>query len=271
MNPHNGEILAHGQLSDLRSQQAAAARRGPAPRASNHAVSVPFEPGSVFKVITLSAALETTNLRAGDAHQLRQRRACSLSGRVIHEAHRGYGTIPMAKVLAKSSNIGAIQIGMRVGGQNCTNTCGASGSAQTTGIRLPAESSGMLRKLERWGTTSLGSIAMGHEVSVTTLQLAQACSVIANGGLLVKPQLILKEGDRPVTPVAAGAAHPEAGDRHHHAADDGRRGGAAAAPAEGAAGWLHVRRQDRHRRRFSTSRRITTRTATTPRSWVSRR
>ena len=75
----------------------------------------------------------------------------------------------------------------------------------------------------RWGKTSLASISMGQEVSVTTVQLAQAAAVIANGGLLVKPRLVLKRGDQPSAAGAAGA-RCEAGDRHHHAPDDGGRG-----------------------------------------------
>ena len=72
------------------------------------------------------------------------------------------------------------------------------GFGQKTGIPLPAESRRQLRKLERWGKTSLASISMGQEVSVTTLQLAQAGAVVANGGLLVKPRLVLKQGDQAV-------------------------------------------------------------------------
>ncbi len=102
----------------------------------------------------------------------------------------------METVLAKSSNIGAIQIGLRVGQQNMYNYVRRFGFGQKTGITLPAESSGKLRRLEHWGTTSLASIAMGQEVSVTTVQLAQAGAVVANGGLLVRPRVILKEGDK---------------------------------------------------------------------------
>jgi cell division protein FtsI (penicillin-binding protein 3) len=69
------------------------------------------------------------------------------------------------------------------------------GFGQRTNLSLPGESAGLLRKLPRWGKTSLSSIAMGHEVSTTSVQLAQACSAIANGGLLVKPRLILRKGD----------------------------------------------------------------------------
>ena len=95
------------------------------------------------------------------------------------------------------------------------------GFGQRTGIELPAESKGRLRK--KWEHTSLASVSMGQEVSVTTLQLARACSVIANGGLLVKPRLVLREGDQAV-PVPAPRARDQAGDRDHDAADDGRGG-----------------------------------------------
>ena len=107
----------------------------------------------------------------------------------------------MAMVLAKSSNIGAIQIGMQVGQQNMYDYVRRFGFGQKTGLTLPAESPGKLRRLANWGTTSLASISMGQEVSVTTVQLAQAGAVVANGGLLVQPRLILKRGDKAVPPV----------------------------------------------------------------------
>jgi cell division protein FtsI (penicillin-binding protein 3) len=162
---------------------------------------VPFEPGSVFKVITLSSALETTNLRPESLINCGNG-AITLFGRTIHEAHHGYGILPMAMVLAKSSNIGAIQIGMRVGQNNLYNYVRRFGFGERSGIPLPAESPGMVRKLTRWGKTSLSSVSMGHEIGVTTLQLAQACSVVANGGLLVRPRLILRTGDQAAPTVS---------------------------------------------------------------------
>jgi cell division protein FtsI (penicillin-binding protein 3) len=76
------------------------------------------------------------------------------------------------------------------------------GFGAPTGVPLPAESGGRLRKLDRWGTTSLASVSMGQEVSATSIQLARACSVIANGGILVQPRLVLKHGNvvDPITP-----------------------------------------------------------------------
>jgi cell division protein FtsI (penicillin-binding protein 3) len=107
----------------------------------------------------------------------------------------------MAIVLAKSSNIGAIEIGLRVGPENMHQYMRRFGFGQKTGIPLPAESAGKVRSLQHWSGTSLASVSMGQEVSVTTVQLAQAGSVIASGGLLVKPRLILKKGNETV-PVA---------------------------------------------------------------------
>jgi cell division protein FtsI (penicillin-binding protein 3) len=190
MDPHTGEILALASYPfydpNVPPQPGESAAR------QNHAISVPFEPGSVFKVMTLSAALETTDLRPEspiDCHG----GVLRLPGRVIHDSHRGLGIIPMATVLAKSSNIGAIEIGMRVGQANLYDYDRRFGFGQRTGIELPAESPGKLRKLERWGKTSGASVSMGQEVSVTTVQLAQAGSVIASGGLLVRPRLVLQK------------------------------------------------------------------------------
>jgi cell division protein FtsI (penicillin-binding protein 3) len=107
----------------------------------------------------------------------------------------------MAAVLAKSSNIGAIEVGARVGQQNMYDYMRRFGFGQKTGIELPAETSGRLRRLSKWGRTSLASVSMGQEVSVSTIQLAQAASAIANGGLLVRPRLVRKKGDRTIPPA----------------------------------------------------------------------
>lgn len=170
----------------------------------NHAFSVPFEPGSVFKIVTVAAALDATELRPDSRIPCGNGRL-NLYGRVIREAKHGFGVLPMAEVLVQSSNIGAIQVGMRVGERRLLEYVRRFGFGQRVGLPLPAESPGTVRELDRWGKTSIASVAMGHEISTTTLQLAQACAVIANGGLLVKPRLILrrqKPGGKPVTEPA---------------------------------------------------------------------
>lgn len=198
MNPHNGDILAIASYPTYDPNVAPTHGADPARR--NHAVGVPFEPGSVFKVITLAAALETTNLRPDsliDCHG----GVLRLPGRVIGDAKKGMGVVSMETVLAKSSNVGAIQVGFRVGNQNMYDYMRKFGFGQKTGITLPGESGGKLRKLKNWGTTSLASLAMGQEVSVTTVQLAQAAAVLANGGLLVRPRVLLKKGDQAIPPT----------------------------------------------------------------------
>lgn len=208
MNPNTGDILALASYPTFdpnlppRDMHDVIARQ-------NHATAVPFEPGSVFKVITLSAALETTKLRPESIIDC-GRGAITLFGRTIHEAHGGYGPIPMAMVLAKSSNVGAIKIGIQVGQENMYDYVRRFGFGERTGVPLPGESRGRLRRLPQWGKTSLASISMGQEVSVTTLQLAQAASVVANGGLLMKPRLVLKKGNQVMpTPTPVRVIRPD--------------------------------------------------------------
>jgi cell division protein FtsI (penicillin-binding protein 3) len=191
MNPNTGDVLALASYPTYDPNVPAAPADNFARQ--NHAVSVPFEPGSVFKVITLSAALETTTLSPESPINCHGG-VLSLPGRVIHDSHAGIGIIPMAMVLARSSNIGAIEVGRVVGAQNMYDYMKRFGFGQKSGLQLPAESPGKVRNLKRWGTTSLASVSMGQEVSVTTTQLAQAASVIANGGLLVRPRLVARRG-----------------------------------------------------------------------------
>ena len=195
MNPYTGEILALANYPTYDPNTSWVKGEDKIAR-WDLAASVPFEPGSMFKVITLAAALETTDLRP-ESMIPTGNGILVLPGRVIHESHGGLGTISMADVLAKSSNIGAILIGRKVGRENMYEYARRFGFGQKSGLPLPAESTGILRPLNKWGTTSLESIAMGQEVSVTSIQIARAACVVANGGLLVKPRLIIRRGDKP--------------------------------------------------------------------------
>jgi cell division protein FtsI (penicillin-binding protein 3) len=196
MNPHTGEILALASYPSFDSNVPARSEEDLDKR-ENHAISVPFEPGSVFKVITAAAALETTRLRPESMIACGSGRI-NLFGRVIHD-HKAYSEMTLAEVLAYSSNIGAIQIAMEVGEAHLLDYIRRFGFGKETGIPLPGESAGQVWDLKDWGKTSIGSVAMGHEISTTTLQLAQAASVIANGGSLVTPRLVLRR-QRPGEP-----------------------------------------------------------------------
>jgi cell division protein FtsI (penicillin-binding protein 3) len=192
MDPRSGDILAMANVPTFDPNEPP--KPSDMAARENLAVSAPFEPGSVYKVITLSSALETTNLRPESMINCGNG-SINLFGRIIHD-HKSYAALSMADVLARSSNIGAINIGLQVGDKNLYDYVRKFGFGKKTGLPLPGESSGMVRPLRRWEKTSLGSVAMGHEIGVTALQLAQACAVIASGGFLVKPRLRI---DAPVT------------------------------------------------------------------------
>jgi len=187
MDPKTGQVLALANYPAYDPNERLHAGEQPHGR-EDLAVVAPFEPGSVFKVITLSAALETTNLRPETIINCGNG-SITIFGRVVHD-HKSYSALSMEDVLAKSSNIGAIRIGIAVGNKNLYEYIRRFGFGRRTGIELPAEAPGMVRPLRRWQPTSIGSVPMGHEISVTSVQLAQAGSVIANGGFLVHPHLI---------------------------------------------------------------------------------
>jgi cell division protein FtsI (penicillin-binding protein 3) len=192
LDPRTGDILAMANVPTFDPNEPS--KPGDMAARENLAVSAPFEPGSVYKVITLSAALQTTSLRPESMINCGNG-SINLFGRIIHD-HSRYASLSMADVLARSSNIGAINIGLQVGDKNLYEYIRKFGFGKKTGLPLPGESSGMVRPLRVWQRSSIGSVAMGHEIGVTALQLAQACAVIASGGFLVKPRL---RTDAPMT------------------------------------------------------------------------
>ncbi len=185
MDPRTGDILAMANVPTFDPNEPP--KTGAVAARENLAVSAPFEPGSVYKVITLSSALETTHLRPESMINCGNG-SINLFGRIIHD-HSRYASLSMADVLARSSNIGAINIGLQVGDKNLYSYIRRFGFGKKTGLPLPGESSGMVRPLRVWQKSSIGSVAMGHEIGVTAVQLAQACTVIASGGFLLKPRL----------------------------------------------------------------------------------
>ncbi|MCS7025996.1 MAG: penicillin-binding transpeptidase domain-containing protein [Bryobacteraceae bacterium] len=198
MNPRNGDILAMASFPSFDPNEPVKDGEDLSARL-NLAIAAPFEPGSVFKVITLSAALETTPLRPDSLINCYGGKF-SLFGRSIGEAKGGFGVIPMRAVLAKSSNIGAVQIGLAVGVKSLYDFIVRFGFGRKTGIPLPSESPGKVHPPREWTKTSMGSVAMGHEVTTTTLQLAQAAAIVANNGVLVRPRLVLFK-QRPGEPI----------------------------------------------------------------------
>jgi cell division protein FtsI (penicillin-binding protein 3) len=190
MNPHNGEILALSSYPAYDPNDAIVDEDDES--RANVAVTYACEPGSVFKIFTVAAALETTRLRPDTVINC-GRGIINLHGQVIHDLHP-HDALPMEQVLWKSSNIGAVNIGLAVGKERLYDYLRRFGFGAPTGLPLPGESAGLLRDPARWNKGSIGYISFGHEVMSTTLQLAQGASVIANGGYRVKPKLVLWRG-----------------------------------------------------------------------------
>jgi cell division protein FtsI (penicillin-binding protein 3) len=165
----------------------------------NRAVSALYEPGSVFKVVTLSAAIDQ-GLTTPDEVVDCQMGAIYIGNHRIRD-HAQFGQITVAEVLAHSSDVGAIKIGLRLGAPKLYDYMRAYGFGSVSGIELPGESRGLLRRLENWSPISIGAISMGQEVGVTPVQMISMMSAIANGGLLYRPQVVL--GFKPETPASA--------------------------------------------------------------------
>src|ERR1041385_3263206 len=171
----------------------------------DRAVSAIYEPGSTFKLITLAAAFDQNLTRAEEIFNC-ENGAVYVAGHRIRD-HKPFGLLTVSDILAKSSDVGAIKIALRVGAPKFYDYIRAFGFGQQTGVDLPGESKGILRKLDNWSAISIGSVSMGQEVGVTPMQLVTAVSAIANGGTLYKPHVVaeVKRGSEslPMTGVLA--------------------------------------------------------------------
>jgi len=193
MNPNNGEILALANWPKFNPNTATDA---PAETRLNRAVSAIYEPGSTFKLFTLAAAFDQGITRPEEIVNC-ENGAVYLAGHRIRD-HKPFGLLRVSEILAQSSNVGAIKIGLRLGAPKFYDYIRAFGFGQLTGVDIPGESRGMLQHLEIWSQVSIGSISMGQEIGVTPIQLISAVSAIANGGMLYRPHVIaeLRRGEQ---------------------------------------------------------------------------
>jgi cell division protein FtsI (penicillin-binding protein 3) len=193
MNPNTGEILALANWPKFNPNKA---NDAPAETWMNRAVSAIYEPGSTFKLITLAAAFDQGITRPEEVVDC-ENGAVYISGHRIRD-HEPFGLLSVADILARSSDVGAIKIALRLGGPKFYDYIRAFGFGALTGVALPYESRGRVERLEDWKPISVGSISMGQEIGVTPVQLITAVSAIANGGLLYKPQIVaeLRRGEK---------------------------------------------------------------------------
>jgi len=187
-NPNTGELLAVANWPTFNPNAA----KDSLPEARiDRAASSLYEPGSVFKIVTLSAAIDQGVTRPDDVVDC-QNGAIYIAGHRIRD-HKAYGLLSVSQILQYSSDVGAIKVGLRLGAPKFYDYIRAFGFGQPTGVDLPGESRGKLRRLENWTPVSVGSISMGQEVGVTPLQMITAVSAMANGGLIVRPHTVREQ------------------------------------------------------------------------------
>jgi cell division protein FtsI (penicillin-binding protein 3) len=185
---HTGQILALAIRPTFNPNQF---RRTTPELLRNHAVSDVYEPGSVFKLVTYSAALEQHVTSPDDKIDC-QGGAITLAGRVIHDDKGDhFGVITVHEALEHSSDVAAVKLALKVGPDRFYQYIRDFGFGQRSGTELPGETRGLLRPVNRWGASSIGSISIGQEVGVTPLQLVSMVSTIANGGVYLPPHVLM--------------------------------------------------------------------------------
>ncbi len=153
----------------------------------NPAVEKVVEPGSTFKVVTAAAALEQHVVKPSDGFFC-ENGLWQIQGRNIHD-HEREGWLTFTEVISHSSNIGTAKVALRLGENGLYRYARAFGFGMPTGLGLPGDGTGILRTPGQWRAASLATISFGQEVGVTPMQMVNAYSVIANGGLLMEPRL----------------------------------------------------------------------------------
>jgi cell division protein FtsI (penicillin-binding protein 3) len=194
-NPHTGEILALVNRPtfnpNLHKEITPAAL-------TNRAVSYVYEPGSTFKLVTISAALEEKVTNPDEIFDC-QMGSIVYNGMRIRDS-KPHGLLPVWGVLAESSDVGAIKIALRLGEDRFYRYIRAYGFGQQSGIELPGETRGLTKPPSRWSKVSIAAISMGQEIGISPLQLAGLVSTFANDGVWIAPRIVAGTAQPQATP-----------------------------------------------------------------------
>ncbi len=192
-DPHTGQILALAisprfNPNDQKHMDASVL--------TNLAVSDVYEPGSTFKLLTYSAAIDGAGVEPTDKVDC-QGGVMTMYGRTFHDdkSDMGMHVVTVQQALEHSSDVGAAKMALKVGPQKFYSYMKAFGFGERSGIELPSETRGLLRAPNKWSATSILSLAIGQEVGVTPVQLATMVSTIANGGVYMPPHILLESTD----------------------------------------------------------------------------
>jgi cell division protein FtsI (penicillin-binding protein 3) len=188
LDPRTGEVLALANAPAFDPNEAAGTS---AEARRNDALQNIYEPGSTFKVVAYTAAIEERLIKPDD--RIDCPGTINVFGRIVHDHARG--SLTATEALAKSSNVAAIKLGMKVGNERMYEYMRRFGFGSKTGVELPGETRGLVRDVSKWQPSSIGSIAIGQEVGVTPVQMAGAYAAIANDGVRISPHLVREMRD----------------------------------------------------------------------------
>jgi len=161
------------------------------------AIGFNYEPGSTFKAFTVSAALEEGTVTPTSGFTIPP--SLQVADRTIEDAEEhGTENLTVSEILAKSSNIGAVEIGLQLGSARFSKWIDRFGFGRRTGVRLPGEEVGIVPKLDEYSGSTMGNLPMGQGLAVTPMQMVAGYAAIANGGMLRRPRLIERIGDEAV-------------------------------------------------------------------------
>jgi cell division protein FtsI (penicillin-binding protein 3) len=195
MDPETSEILAManwppidpGDLAHVESNE----------ELLNQATNLNYEPGSTFKAFTVSAALEEGLVTPTTEFVIPP--SLEVGERVIHDAEEhGTETMTVEQILARSSNIGAVEIGQKIGATKYSKWIEKFGFGQKTGIQFPNEEQGIVPKLSEYSGATIGNLPMGQGAAVTPMQMMQGYAAIAHDGIERPPRLVKRIGEEPV-------------------------------------------------------------------------
>src|SRR5271169_645290 len=206
-NPRTGEILA---LTNRPTFNPNLRKEIKNEALKDRAVSDVYEPGSTFKMVTISAGLEEKITRPDEMFDC-QMGSIVINGMRIRDS-KPHGVLSVADILAESSDVGAIKVALRLGEDRFYKYIRSFGFGQQTGIELPGEARGMTKPVSRWSKVSIAAISMGQEIGISPIQLTSLISTFANDGVWVAPRIVTGTVQPQGTPQTV-AFHPGASHR----------------------------------------------------------
>ncbi|HEX9352144.1 MAG TPA: penicillin-binding protein 2, partial [Gaiellaceae bacterium] len=194
LDPRTGSVLA---MAVERGYDANLFPIVPRDRQRNRTITDTYEPGSTFKIVTVSAVLSEGLVTPRSAFTLPYE--IHVADRVIRDAHpRGTERLTVDQILSYSSNVGTITLAQLLGTERLSEWISRFGFGHKTGIDFPGESQGIVPPLERWSGSTIGTLPIGHGIAITPVQMAAAYGTVANGGVWRRPHLVERMGsDRP--------------------------------------------------------------------------